>query len=255
MKYGVIVFPGGSSAPECAAALTHLGHDAELVWHGDAGADLSAYDCVLLPPGHSFGDYLRPGAIAKLSPIMDRVVARAAAGGLVAGFGNGFQILLEAGLLPGAVLMNRTRKYVCRQQRVAVQSTESPITCNFAAGDTLLMPIAHRFGNYWADAATLARMQDYGQILLTYCDPEPNGSVMGIAGICNESRNVVGAMVQPHRAVFADLGSTDGARLFESLARWAQPVHTAADLAAGVCAGQCHRSCCYARVEGGNACD
>jgi phosphoribosylformylglycinamidine synthase I len=233
MRYGVIVFPGGSSAPECAAALRYLGHDVELVWHGEADADLSRFDCVLLPPGHSFGDYLRPGAIAKLSPIMDRVTAYAQAGSLVVGFGNGFQILLEAGLLPGAVLMNRTRKYVCRQQRVAVQSTKSPITCSLSTGETLLMPIAHRYGNYWADDATLASMEANDQILLTYCDPEPNGSVMRIAGICNSSHNVVGAMVQPHRAVFADLGSTDGARLFESIA--------------------C--SCCCSKTEGGNARD
>lgn len=226
MKYGMIVFPGGSAAPECVAALRHLGHDAELIWHGNPAVDPDAYDCLLLPPGHSYGDYLRPGAIAKLSPIMPSVQEYAAGGGVVVGFGNGFQILLEAGLLPGAMLINRSCKYVCRLQRIAVESTKSALTCGFQAADALLLPIAHRWGNYWVDDGTLERMEHNGQIVLVYGDPEPNGSLRGIAGICNESGNVVGTMAHFHRAVFEDLGSTDGVGAFASIASWVEKVRT-----------------------------
>lgn len=219
MKYGVIVFPGASSARECRDVIERMGHSAQLIWHQDT--DISDSDCLLLPGGHSYGDYLRPGAIAKLSPIMQSVEAFARNGGTVIGMGNGFQILLEAGLLPGGVLMNASGKYVCKPQQVKVESTDSPLTCTLTKGRTLTLPIEHRFGNFQVDHSTLEAMKNRGQIILTYED-NPNGSTMGIAGICNEARNVVGMMPHAQKAADDQLGLTDGRIMFESVASWAR---------------------------------
>lgn len=226
MKFGVIVFPGSNCDRDCRNAIEAAGFDAEFIWHRDTS--VAGYDCLVLPGGYSYGDYLRPGAIARFSPVMDSVVEYARDGRPVIGICNGFQILLEAGLLPGAMQRNVGTRFICDRVRVRIESTRTPFTLGCREGDVLTLPIAHADGNYYADPQTLAELEERGQVVFRYCNelgdatPEanPNGSLNNIAGVSNEAGNVVGMMPHPERACEAILGGTDGRRIFESVAEW-----------------------------------
>jgi phosphoribosylformylglycinamidine synthase subunit PurQ / glutaminase len=224
MKFAIIVFPGSNCDHDAYHAAKHvLGQDAAFVWHKDAS--LGGADVVVLPGGFSHGDYLRTGAIARFSPVMAAVNEFARAGGPVLGICNGFQILCEAGLLPGAMLRNRDLKFRCETVNVRVERTDTPFTQGAGAGQILRLPIAHGEGNYFADPHALEELESQGRVIFRYCDgsgevtedANPNGSVNGIAGICNERRNVVGLMPHPERACEPVLGSADGLVLFESV--------------------------------------
>jgi phosphoribosylformylglycinamidine synthase subunit PurQ / glutaminase len=215
MRFGVVVFPGSNCDHDAWYALSHnLGHSAEFIWHDSAS--LGSVDAVILPGGFSYGDYLRCGAIAKFSPVMAAVKSFAAEGGLVLGICNGFQVLVESGLLPGALLRNRELKFVCRPVRVRVESTNTPFTAGAQPGQTLTLPVAHGEGCYYADAPLLAALKAQDRVVLRYLD-NPNGSLDDIAGICNERRNVMGMMPHPERAADALLGSADGRVILESM--------------------------------------
>ena len=215
MKFGVVVFPGSNCDHDCYHVLKHvLEKDTQFVWHKDR--DVSKFDCLVLPGGFSYGDYLRTGAIARFSPVMEAVRKHAEKGRLVIGICNGFQILLEAGLLPGAMLRNASLKFVCKFVDLRVETEDSPFTRGAKKGDTLRIPVAHGEGNYFADAATLAGLNKNSQVLVRYVD-NPNGSCDDIAGICNKERNVFGLMPHPERASEEELGSTDGKVIFESI--------------------------------------
>lgn len=223
MTFAIVVFPGSNCDHDAYHAVKHvLGQDAAFVWHKET--DLKA-DVVILPGGFSHGDYLRTGAIARFSPIMTRLSEFARGGGPVLGICNGFQILLEAGLLPGAMLRNRGLKFRCEHVCVRVEQTETPFTARTARGQVLRLPIAHGEGNYYAPPEVLRMLERNRQIVFRYCDASgqvtdeanPNGSLQGIAGICNETRNVVGLMPHPERACEVALGSADGLALFESV--------------------------------------
>jgi phosphoribosylformylglycinamidine synthase len=213
-RVGVVLFPGSNCEHDVVEALGSLGGKGEIVWHGDTS--LAGFDAVVLPGGFAHGDYLRPGAIARFSPVMDAVRELAAAGAPVVGICNGFQVLTEAGLLPGALQKNRGLKFVCRPVELRVTSTDSALTSQAQVGQVLTVPINHFEGNYTCDEDTLAQLRDEDRVVLRYID-NPNGSVDDIAGICNEGRNVVGLMPHPERAVDALLGSNDGAVLLRSL--------------------------------------
>jgi phosphoribosylformylglycinamidine synthase I len=224
MKFGVVVFPGSNCDHDAHyAAQQVLGQEAEYIWHKETS--LKAADVVILPGGFAHGDYLRTGAIARFSPIMAEVQKFAAAGGPVLGICNGFQVLLEAGLLPGAMLRNRSLKYQCEHVLIKVEQTDTPFTAACALGQVLRIPIAHGEGNYYADPAVVARLERNHQIVFRYTnaagvatdDANPNGSVANIAGLCNDQRNVVGLMPHPERACEMALGSADGLVLFESV--------------------------------------
>ena len=215
MRFGVVVFPGSNCDHDAWYALSHnLGHSAEFIWHDSAS--LGSVDAVILPGGFSFGDYLRCGAIAKFSPVMAAVKSFAAGGGLVLGICNGFQVLVESGLLPGALLRNRELKFVCRPVTVRVETTNTPFTAAAQCGQTLTLPVAHGEGCYYADAPLLAALKADDRVVLRYVD-NPNGSLDDIAGICNERRNVMGMMPHPERAADALLGSADGRVILESM--------------------------------------
>jgi phosphoribosylformylglycinamidine synthase len=213
-KVGVLLFPGSNCELDVVEAVTHLGGDAEIVWHGDS--TLGDVDSVVVPGGFAHGDYLRPGAIARFSPIMAAVAAFAADGGPVVGICNGFQVLTEAGLLPGALQKNRGLKFLCTTVELRVESTRSVLTSACTTGDVLRVPINHFEGNYICSPETLAELQGDDRIVLRYVD-NPNGSLDDIAGITNEGRNVVGLMPHPERASRALLGSADGVPLLTSL--------------------------------------
>jgi phosphoribosylformylglycinamidine synthase I len=213
-KVGVVQFPGSNCELDVVEAVRSLGGEAEVLWHGDA--HLGAVDAVVLPGGFAHGDYLRPGAIARFSPVMGAVNDFARAGGPVVGICNGFQVLAEAGLVPGALQKNRGLKFLCKTAELRVETTDSVLTRGAEVGAVLRIPINHFEGNYTCDDATLARLRDEDRIVLTYVD-NPNGSVADIAGVCNEGRNVVGLMPHPERACNDLLGSTDGAVLLRSL--------------------------------------
>lgn len=216
MKFGVVVFPGSNCDQDCFdVAKNVMGQDVEFVWHKDGG-DVSKYDCIIIPGGFSYGDYLRTGAIARFSPVMEGVRKHAEKGKLVIGICNGFQILLEAGLLPGAMLRNESLKFVCKHVSLRVENTDSPFTKKYKKGQILSIPVAHGEGNYFAEPDALKKLNDNGQVLLRYID-NPNGSREDIAGICNEKRNVFGLMPHPERASEAALGSTDGKAIFEAI--------------------------------------
>jgi len=223
MKFGIVVFPGSNCDHDAYHATKHvLGQDAEFLWHKDT--DLKGADVLILPGGFSYGDYLRTGAIARFSPIMPAVQSFAARGGPVLGICNGFQILLEAGLIPGAMLRNRSVKFVCAHVDVRVEQTDTPFTCAAHKGQVLRMPIAHGEGNYFAEPAVIATLEANRQVIFRYTTPQgevtdeanPNGSVANIAGLCNEARNVVGLMPHPERACESPLGSADGLVILES---------------------------------------
>lgn len=215
MKFGVVVFPGSNCDHDAWYAVTsNLGHQAEFLWHSDT--NLGGADCVILPGGFSYGDYLRCGAIAKFSPIMGAVKKFAADGGLVMGICNGFQILTETGLLPGALVRNRNRKFICRPVRLRAGTAHSPFTGAIPEGCELRVPIAHGEGCFVADDHLLDRLEAEERIAFRYLD-NPNGSMRDIAGILNEGRNVMGMMPHPERATDPLMGSTDGLHVFQSL--------------------------------------
>ena len=214
MKIGVVLFPGSNCEQDAVEAIRALGGDAELLWHGDA--TLGGVDGVVVPGGFAHGDYLRPGAIARFSPVMGAVASFAAAGGPVVGICNGFQVLTEAGLLPGALQKNRGLKFLCTTVGLRVESTDSVLTSEARIGDVLRVPINHFEGNYTCSSETLAELRGDDRVVVRYVD-NPNGSIDDIAGICNETRNVVGLMPHPERACNALLGSEDGVPLLRSL--------------------------------------
>ncbi len=221
MKFGVVVFPGSNCDHDAFYAVTHnLGHQAELIWHDSH--KLGDVDCVILPGGFSYGDYLRCGAIAKFSPVMGAVKEFAAAGGLVMGICNGFQILTEAGLLPGALVRNRGLRFVCKTVGIRVETTRSPFTQETRVGDVLRIPVAHGEGCYVAEDAVLDELEREDRVLFRYVD-NPNGSERDIAGICNAGRNVMGMMPHPERAADELMGSTDGLAILRSVAHAAAP--------------------------------
>ncbi len=226
MKFSVVVFPGSNSDRDAFYAASRvLGEDAALVWHKDT--DLQGADVVILPGGFAHGDYLRTGAIARFSPIMGSVKAFADRGGPVLGICNGFQVLLEAGLLPGAMVRNRGIKFVSRMVSVRVDQTDTPFTAACASQQVLQMPIAHGEGNYYADPWTIAELEANRQVIFRYTNAagdvtdsdNPNGSINNIAGICNRQRNVVALMPHPERAAEAPLGSADGRVVLASAAK------------------------------------
>ena len=227
MKFAVVVFPGSNCDHDTEhVGRTVLGQDVELIWHKDSS--LRGADAVILPGGFAHGDYLRTGAIARFSPIMQEVSKFAAAGGPVLGICNGFQVLLEAGLLPGAMLRNRGLKFRCEFLHVAVEQTDTPFTMACRPGQRLRIPIAHGDGNYYAEPEVVARLERNRQVVFRYVsasgevtdEANPNGSVNNIAGICNEARNVVGLMPHPERACELAVGSADGLAVFESILKW-----------------------------------
>ena len=227
MRTAVLVFPGSNCDHDAYHALRHVvGVDAGFVWHRQSS--LSGYDAVVIPGGFTYGDYLRTGAMAKLSPVMEAVRAFAAAGGPVIGICNGFQILLEAGLLPGAMIVNDSLRFVCDFVHVRAETERTPFTRGIAAGRVLKIPVAHYQGNYFADAATLSGLEAAGQVVFRYCEPSgeatpaanPNGSAGNIAGICNGAGNVLGMMPHPERCAEAVLGSADGRLLFDAMVSW-----------------------------------
>lgn len=224
MTFAVVVFPGSNCDHDAYHAVKHvLGQEAAFVWHKDAS--LGGADAVILPGGFSYGDYLRTGAIARFSPIMREVAAFAAAGGPVIGICNGFQVLLEAGLLPGAMLRNRSVRFQCEFVHVRVEQTDTPFTQSCRSGQVLRLPIAHGEGNYYAEPDVLAELERERRVIFRYVTAEgrvdetanPNGSLAAIAGICNAARNVVGLMPHPERACEDVVGSADGLVIFRSV--------------------------------------
>ena len=223
MKFAVVVFPGSNCDHDAYYAAKHvLGQDAAFVWHKET--NLGGADVVILPGGFAHGDYLRTGAIARFSPIMHDVTRFADAGGPVLGICNGFQVLLEAGMLPGAMLRNRSVKFQCEHVFIRVEQTDTPFTAASRAGQILRIPIAHGEGNYYAEPDVVERLEKNRQVVFRYttasgvvtADANPNGSVNNIAGLCNEARNVVGLMPHPERASESALGSADGKVILES---------------------------------------
>ncbi len=223
-RYGVVVFPGTWSEVDWWDAITGvLGADAEYVFHKQT--DVSRFDCLVIPGGFAYGDYLRPGAIARFSPVMQAVVDFADAGGPVIGSCNGFQVLCESGLLPGALMRNSSLEFRCRPQRLLVERAAVPFTSLTREGEVLSIPVSHGDGNYYTDDETLARMEANGQIAFRYCDadgnvtPEanPNGSRANIAGVTNEAGNVIGLMPHPERVVEPALGGDDGLKILRSI--------------------------------------
>jgi len=224
MKFGVVVFPGSNCDHDAFHAIGHvLKKPVEFIWH--QSQELHQCDAIILPGGFSYGDYLRTGAIARFSPVMQAVEQFANKGGLVLGICNGFQILLEAGLLPGAMMRNSGLRFICKHVHIRVEDTHSPFTCAAKAGQILTIPIAHSDGNYTCDDKTLAALEKNHQILFRYTTADgkddnggnPNGSTANIAGICNERRNVAGLMPHPERAVEQVLDSDDGQVIFRSM--------------------------------------
>jgi len=225
LKFGVVVFPGSNCDHDAYHVISkHVGQPVDFIWHRDT--DLSGYDAVIIPGGFSYGDYLRAGALARFSPVMNSVSKFADAGGLVLGICNGFQILCEAGLLPGALIRNRDLHFICDHVSVRVESTDTPFTGQLRRGSILRIPIAHAEGNYVCDDVTFAELKRDNRIIFRYCDAQghataeanPNGSRDNIAGICSRGRNVLGLMPHPERACEDLLGSSDGREIFSSLA-------------------------------------
>ncbi|MBL0008284.1 MAG: phosphoribosylformylglycinamidine synthase subunit PurQ [Saprospiraceae bacterium] len=224
MKFGVVVFPGSNCDDDMIHVLgTVLGAEVHKLWHKDTSLeDYTSEDCIILPGGFSYGDYLRAGAIARYSPIMQSVISFANNGGKVWGICNGFQILCESGLLPGALVRNRDQKFISKNIHLRVETTDSLITNKCSKGQVLKMPVAHAEGRYITDNQGLAELQANDQILFRYCNPHgelfsDNGATDYIAGICNKDRNVFGMMPHPERAAEAILGNTDGLVLFQSM--------------------------------------
>jgi phosphoribosylformylglycinamidine synthase I len=225
MKFGVVVLPG-SNCDHDALHVAHdvLGAEVEVLWHKET--DLHGADCVIIPGGFAHGDYLRAGALAKFAPVMEPIRKHASDGGIVFGICNGFQVLTEAGLLPGALMRNEHLRFLSRDVFLRVEETDTPFTCELERGAVLRVPIAHGEGNYFADDDVLDELERNRQVIFRYCDAEgritresnPNGSARNIAGICNAARNVLGMMPHPERCAEALLGNTDGFGVFRSIA-------------------------------------
>jgi phosphoribosylformylglycinamidine synthase subunit PurQ / glutaminase len=224
MKFGVITFPGSNCDQDMTYVLeTIMGQEVERLWHKDT--DLKGCEFIVVPGGFSYGDYLRSGAIARFSPIMNEVINHAANGGYVLGVCNGFQILCESGLLEGTLLHNTNQKFICKNVFLRTESNESLMTGSLTQGEVLKIPIAHGEGNYFASDEVLEKLNNSGQVLFRYCtengevtpDSNPNGAAQNIAGICNERRNVFGMMPHPERAADPALGNEDGRKMFESI--------------------------------------
>ena len=225
MRFGVVIFPGSNCEQDVIRATRYLGFESEYIWHGDT--DLSGFDAIVLPGGFSYGDYIRTGAVARFSPVMSEVVRFAEAGGPVLGICNGFQILAEAHLLPGALLRNRGLKFICKPVDLRVEDS----VCQWLdtpAGSVIRVPINHNEGNFYCDVETLARLDANGQVVLRYVEADgstapggsaPNGALDDIAGVCNERGNVFGLMPHPERVVESITGGTDGQPFFTSIAR------------------------------------
>lgn len=227
MKFGVIVFPGSNCDHDCYHVCKHvMEQSTEFIWHKN-GSNLDKYDAVIIPGGFSYGDYLRPGAIATHSLIMHKIKDYANGGGLVIGICNGFQVLIESGLLPGVLMRNRSLRFICQDVFLKVENNNTPFTSQYAKGEVIRVPIAHHDGNYYADMETLRQLDDNDQIVFRYCsrdgevtvEANPNGSLMNIAGICNEKRNVLGMMPHPERCAEKILGNEDGRKLFDSIVK------------------------------------
>jgi phosphoribosylformylglycinamidine synthase subunit PurQ / glutaminase len=218
LKIGIIVFPGSNCDRDALYAVERTGAEAIELWHADA--DLKSVDAVVVPGGFSYGDYLRPGAIARFSKVMGPLEAFAKEGGPVLGICNGLQVLTEAHLLPGALLRNTHMRFVCTRVHARVENRETPWTSLFTVGDEITLPVAHNEGNYFADERTLQELEVEGRVVLRYLD-NPNGSLNDIAGICNEGRNVVGLMPHPERVSDPILGSDAGLKVFESVLSFA----------------------------------
>ncbi len=226
MRFGILVFPGTWSDQDCYHAITAtLGQPADLLWHKGSNVSLDDYDCLILPGGFSYGDYLRAGALASLSPIMGPVKEYASRGGLVLGICNGFQILCESGILPGVLLPNVHLEFRCQWTNLRVERDDTPFSCASSKGDVLRIPISHGEGNYYAHADVLEDLEKNGQVVFRYASPEgvvtdqdnPNGSMNNIAGVMNARGNVLGMMPHPERCFEELLGGTDGALVFRSL--------------------------------------
>ena len=226
MKFGVIVFPGSNCDHDAYHVVSkHVGQPVDFIWHKET--DLDAYDAILIPGGFSYGDYLRAGALARFSPVMTAVKDFAADGKFVFGICNGFQILCESGLLPGALIRNADLHFVCKHVNVRVENDNTPYTSESENGRVLSLPVAHADGNYFCDEATFRELEENGQIVFRYCDADgeftadsnPNGALSNIAGICNLDRNVLGMMPHPERACEELLGSNDGRDIFRSLTK------------------------------------
>ena len=216
MKFGVLVFPGSNCDRDVAYVTRELlGQPTRMVWHQDT--DIADVDVVIVPGGFSYGDYLRCGAIAQFSPVMQQVIAHAQKGKFVLGICNGFQVLTEAGLLPGALTRNRDLHFICDRVPLQVERTDTNWTQGYTTCETITLPIAHGEGRFYADAATLSAIEDHGQVLFRYAGENSNGSLNNIAGICNRQGNVLGMMPHPERASDTSLGSIDGLRLFQGL--------------------------------------
>ncbi|MBI5374258.1 MAG: phosphoribosylformylglycinamidine synthase subunit PurQ [Candidatus Schekmanbacteria bacterium] len=224
MKFGVIIFPGSNCDRDCFRVIKDvIGADVSFIWHKDR--DIKGFDCIVLPGGFSYGDYLRTGSIARFSPVMEEVEKFASAGGYLIGICNGFQILLEAGLLPGAMIRNRSLKFICKHINVKVENNATPFTKKYKSGEVLSIPIAHSDGNYFADSETIARIEDNGQVVFRYStsggvvndEGNPNGSINNIAGIVSANKRVLGMMPHPERCSEELLGGIDGRGIFESI--------------------------------------
>jgi len=232
MNWGVLLFPGSNCADDCFHAVDKvLGEPVKYLWHKDT--ELGEVDAIIVPGGFSYGDHLRPGAIAHLSPAMTSVKEFAANGGLVIGICNGFQILTESRMLPGSLLQNRDLKFICQDQTLRVENADTPFTSEYSSGAAIICPIAHNEGNYYADPETIDEMEENGQILFRYSNPEgevndqtnPNGSINSIAGIVNRTGNVVGMMPHPERSSDKVLGLSDGKAVFVSMLRHLEAKH------------------------------
>ena len=234
MKFGIVVFPGSNCDYDCQHVLSVvLGQETEMLWH--ESHDLKECDCIVLPGGFSYGDYLRTGAIARFSPVMESIRNFIEAGGVVVGICNGFQILVESQLLPGALLPNQKGHFICRHVHLRVENTDTPFTRLFYPGEVISIPIAHHQGNYFIPHSSLSNLQKNRQIIFRYCDmngqinhgTNPNGSIDSIAGIISSSQNVLGMMPHPERSSEAVLGSHDGKRIFLSIIQWWEENHHA----------------------------
>jgi phosphoribosylformylglycinamidine synthase subunit PurQ / glutaminase len=227
MKFGVVVFPGSNCDQDCFYVIKDvIGRSVRYIWHKDT--DLAGFDCIILPGGFSYGDYLRAGAIARFSPVMKSIAEFARKGGTVIGICNGFQILLEAGLLAGVMLRNRNLHFICRYVYIKTENNDTRFTGFYNAGQILKIPIAHNEGNYHIDAAGLKELKDNNQIVFRYCSAagevndrsNPNGALDNIAGIINRKGNVLGMMPHPERSAEKGLGSKDGYFIFQSIVKW-----------------------------------
>src|SRR5213592_5076108 len=226
MRFGIVLLPGSNCDHDAEHVVRNvLGAEAEILWHKDT--DLRGADCVIIPGGFAYGDYLRAGALAKFAPIMEPIKRHAAAGGLVFGICNGFQVLTEVGLLPGVLMRNHHLRFLGRDVLLRVEETDTPFTGELTKGEILRAPIAHGEGNYFADEATLDDLERNRQIIFRYEGDNPNGSARRIAGICNRERNVLGMMPHPERCSESLLGNADGLAIFQSIVAWSAAVSAA----------------------------